>query len=56
MKNYHIKMSLPEFNEYIHRVVQQGTVDKILQRYDREELTRLAEKMTANLERLLCRS
>ena len=51
MKNYLVKMSPSEFNEYIHRVVRQGTVDKILQRYNREELTRLAEKMTTDLER-----
>ncbi|RWX48524.1 hypothetical protein VT99_10845 [Candidatus Electrothrix marina] len=51
MKNYHIKMSLPEFNEYIHHVVQQGTLDNFLQRYDQDELTLLAEKMVADLER-----
>ncbi|MCI5150506.1 MAG: hypothetical protein D3916_14160 [Candidatus Electrothrix sp. MAN1_4] len=50
MKTYHIKTSLPEFNEYIHHVVQQGTLNKLLQRYYQAELTLLAEKMTAYLE------
>ncbi|WPD21087.1 MAG: hypothetical protein SD837_12855 [Candidatus Electrothrix scaldis] len=42
-------MSLPK-NEYIHHVVQQGTLDKLLQRYDQDELSLLAAKMTADLE------
>ncbi|WP_339137679.1 MAG: hypothetical protein WGN25_06185 [Candidatus Electrothrix sp. GW3-4] len=40
-KNYHIKLSLPK-NEYIRHVVQQGTLNKLLQLYDQDELTHLA--------------
>jgi hypothetical protein len=51
MEYYLVKMTTYYFNDYIHRVVKRGEVNKVLQRYNKNELVSLLGKMEQGLER-----